>query len=189
MAELFLIAGLGNPGPEYEDTRHNVGYRVVEEMQARHTAPWKAGKGEYLYSRYRTSNAEVVLLKPLTYMNNSGRAVQQAMEFFAVPLGGFLVVVDDFALTLGTIRIRTKGTDGGHNGLRSIIAHLGTTAFARIRCGVGHGETPRNMAHFVLSPFEPEEREVTAAMIRRAADAAEAVVHAGFARAMNMFNT
>lgn len=189
MGDPFLIAGLGNPGYEYDNTRHNVGFHVVEELSIRHNTPWKPGKGEYLYSRFLSSEADVILMKPLTYMNNSGYAVRQAVESFAVSLRNLIVVVDDLAFKTGTIRIRTKGTDGGHNGLRSVIYHLNTIDFARIRCGIGHGVTPRSMSEFVLSPFDPEEREAVDVMIKRAADAAETAVHAGIAQAMNEFNT
>ncbi len=189
MAEPFLIAGLGNPGYEYENTRHNAGFHVVEELSVRHNAAWKPGKGEYLYSRYVSDDADVILLKPLTYMNNSGYAVHGAMEFFQVPLRNLIVVVDDLAFKTGTIRIRMKGTDGGHNGLRSVIYHLNTIEFTRIRCGIGHGVPPRSMSEFVLSPFEKEEWGIVEQMTKRAADALETIVRSGPSRAMNEFNT
>lgn len=187
----ILVVGLGNPGFEYEDTRHNVGFMVVDEVSARHRWMWHRADDSYLIARSHALDPEVMLVKPLTFMNNSGEATRRALEQYSIPLSHLLVVVDDFWLTLGTIRVRARGSDGGHNGLRSIIEHLGTEEFARIRCGIRKEQMPpkEEMAEFVLSPFDPEERATVETMIRTAADAVEEFVRSGIERTMNIFNT
>lgn len=189
--ETFIVVGLGNPGFEYDETRHNVGFMVVEEISARLGCLWKPGKGEYLFARSTVDGKKLILVKPLTYMNNSGAAVIDVLEKFPAPPGNMIAIVDDFALELGRIRIRTRGSDGGHNGLRSIIYFLNSDEFPRIRCGIKGAAMPakREMADFVLSPFEHDEKEAVERMIARAADAVEECVRSGIARAMNVYNT
>jgi len=186
----YIVVGLGNPGFEYEETRHNVGFRVADELSLRLGTMWKPGKGEYLFCRTSVEGSELYLLKPLTYMNNSGEAVVDPLERFGIPLRNLIVVVDDFALRCGAIRVREKGTDGGHNGLRSLIYSLNSHEFARIRCGIAKEQMPpkRSMSEFVLSPFDHEEKDVVEKMIVRAADAAVKFVTKGIASAMNTFN-
>ncbi len=188
--EPVLIAGLGNPGPEYEQTRHNLGFRVVDLLCERLRCAGRPGKGEYLVAAGRAGDTDVILLRPLTYMNNSGIAVLDAVERFGIPLPRLLVVLDDAAIPLGSIRIRPGGTDGGHHGLASIVYHLQSDEFPRLRCGIGTegGQQPGSLADFVLSPFDPGERETVTAMILRAADAAMEFATAGIERAMNKFN-
>lgn len=189
--ETFIVVGLGNPGFEYEETRHNVGFMVVEEVSTRLGCMWKPGKGEYLFAQSSVGGKKLILVKPLTYMNNSGSAVVEVLERFPMPIANVLAVVDDVALDLGRIRIRTKGSDGGHNGLRSIIYFLNSDEFPRIRCGIRGAAMPakRGMADFVLSPFEHDEKEAVERMIARAADAVEECARSGIARAMNVYNT
>jgi PTH1 family peptidyl-tRNA hydrolase len=186
-----VIVGLGNPGSEYDETRHNVGFRVVDELCRRTRTRLKPGKGGYLAAESSVAGHPVVLVKPLTYMNNSGEAVVEALEQYGGRPDNLVVVVDDFVLPLGALRIRPKGSDGGHNGLRSIIYHLNTDEFTRIRCGIRKEMMPAGnaMADFVLSSFDPDETEAVAGMIVRAADAATGIVVADVARAMNKFNT
>ena len=150
----------------------------------------REGRGEYYSGTVRRDEREIVLLAPTTYMNNSGVAVRQAMDVFTVGLDQCLVIADDFALPLGTLRLRRAGSDGGHNGLSSVVYHLESDAFPRLRCGIGSPAMPagEETATFVLSPFEPGEREAAAAMVRRAADAVESVVQAGIEKTMNVFN-
>lgn len=187
----IIVVGLGNPGTEYDWTRHNVGFRVIDELARRFKISIRPGRGDYLFAACRVSGKEVVLVKPLTYMNNSGIAVSELLEKYSAGLHELMLVADDFALPLGTIRVRTKGSDGGHNGLSSIIYQLNTNEFARIRCGIRREIMPpkERMAEFVLSPFEREERETVDAMIAKAADAVVEFTTTGIAKTMNKFNT
>lgn len=187
----IIVVGLGNPGTEYEWTRHNVGFKVIDELARRFKTPIRAGRGEYLIASRGISGKEVVLVKPLTYMNNSGTAVSELLETYHVRLSELMLVADDFALPLGTIRVRAKGSDGGHNGLSSVIYHLNTNEFARIRCGIRRKVMPpkERMAEFVLSTFEQEEQETVKVMIAEAADAVVEFATTGIARTMNRFNT
>lgn len=186
-----IAIGLGNPGFEYEDTRHNIGFMVVDELSVRHRSQWQHQSQYYLHAQASVGERELLLVKPQTYMNNSGTAVVEILRHNAVPLENLIVIVDDFWLDLGTIRVRAKGGDGGHNGLRSIIEQLGTEDFARIRCGIRAAHMPpkKEMAEFVLSPFEPEERAKVEKMIDTAADAVEEFARSGIERTMNVFNT
>lgn len=186
-----VIVGLGNPGFEYEDTRHNVGFKVADVISAKLKQPFKPGRGEYLIAVGKFEGRGIVIVKPLTMMNNSGLAVLDVFERFKASFDSLVVVVDDFALPLGTLRLRQKGSDGGHNGLASLIYLLGTNEFGRIRCGIKREVMPpkSEMAAFVLSPFEREEKPAVGDMVVRAADAALEIVRSGFPRAMNLFNT
>lgn len=184
------MVGLGNPGPGYRETRHNVGFMVLEELCTRWPCVLREGRGEFFSGTVQREGREIILLAPTTYMNNSGIAVRQAVDSFTVGLDQCLVIADDFALPLGTLRLRRAGSDGGHNGLSSVVYHLESDAFPRLRCGIGSPAMPagEETATFVLSPFEPGERETAAAMIRRAADAVELFVQAGIEKTMNAFN-
>ncbi len=186
----IIVVGLGNPGSEYMKTRHNIGFMVVETLRAQFKCVWRPGQGDYLISRAETSGKSAVFVKPLTYMNNSGEAVRDVLERFLVPISNLIVVVDDFAFELGTIRVRSKGSDGGHNGLRSIIYELNTDEFARIRCGIKKPTKPAKseMADFVLSPFDDDEREAVTEMIGTATEAVKEFVRSGIGRTMTKFN-
>lgn len=186
----IIVVGLGNPGFEYEDTRHNVGFMVVDEVSVRLNSLWKPGKGEYLLSRVVIDERNLVLVKPLTYMNNSGEAVLDVLERFPTPARNVLAIVDDLAFSLGTIRVRAKGSDGGHNGLRSLIYHLNSNEFPRIRCGIKREMMPpkRERGDFVLSPFEAHEKEVLEKMVKTAADAVVEFATSGIGRTMNKCN-
>jgi peptidyl-tRNA hydrolase, PTH1 family len=185
-----LVAGLGNPGSMYRRTRHNVGFMVIEELAARLRCGARPGKGEYEFAECQIGGAPVILLAPTTYMNASGEAVLDALEHFRIPPDRLLVIADDLALSLGTLRVRAAGSDGGHNGLASIIYQLGTEAFPRLRCGIGREERPakEETADFVLSPFGSDEEEVARAMILRAADAVTTIVESGLDRTMTLYN-
>jgi PTH1 family peptidyl-tRNA hydrolase len=187
----IIVVGLGNPGTEYEGTRHNIGFRVIDEVARRSETPIKAGRGEYQFASHSFRDKHLLLAKPLTYMNNSGDAVAELLEEYKARLDELIVVVDDLALPLGVIRVRAKGNDGGHNGLSSIIYQLNTNEFARIRCGIRQENMPakEQMAEFVLSPFGREEREKVEAMITRAGDAVVEFAASGIARTMTKFNT
>lgn len=183
-----LIVGLGNPGRKYEATRHNVGFVILDLLAGRSQAAWEsAPRGiEALIARDRASGT--VLAKPLTFMNASGPAVTALLQFFKIELRDLLVVVDDVHLELGRIRARPGGSAGGHNGLRSIGAALGTDGFARLRVGVGRGDARRDLADHVLATFESDERPIIAEAVGRAADAAALFVADGIAAVMNRFN-
>jgi PTH1 family peptidyl-tRNA hydrolase len=183
-----LVVGLGNPGPKYEGTRHNVGFATVDLLAKRHGAAWEAApRGiEALIAHWRAEG--VVLAKPLTFMNNSGSAVQALLQFYKIAAPDSLVVFDEVQLETGRLRVRPDGSSGGHNGLKSVIASLGTEQVPRLRIGVGRGDGRRDLADHVLARFDPEERETIADAIERAADAAEAFVTDGPAEAMNRYN-
>jgi PTH1 family peptidyl-tRNA hydrolase len=184
--EPVLIVGLGNPGESYAATRHNVGFRVVDSLVLTlKTRRVKTG-GDYRLVTARGEGRPVLLMQPLTYMNNSGTAVAEVLERYAVPLESMLVVVDDLALPLGKLRIRKRGSDGGHNGLFSIGYSLQTTEFPRLRCGIGVQEMPakRAMADFVLSPFSDREAPAAERMISAATDIALTFARSGLQNAV-----
>ncbi len=184
-----LIAGLGNPGREYVGTRHNVGFEVVDVIARRHGLAWPARfDGSAAEARWRRPDGDVLVVKPLTFMNLSGPAIGELIRFYKIDAGDVLIVTDDVNLPLGRLRARASGSEGGHNGLRSISQSLGTTDYSRLRVGVGRGDLRRDLADHVLARFEPEERSGMDDAIARAADAVETWVSDGMARVMNTFN-
>jgi PTH1 family peptidyl-tRNA hydrolase len=192
-----LVVGLGNPGPEYRDTRHNVGFRVIDELARRWGLDRWREAFEALTAKTLRDAAPVMLAKPVTFMNLSGRTVAGLAGFYKLETTDLLVVTDDAALPLGRLRARRGGSDGGHNGLKSIAAALGSQAFARLRVGVGRGEVmgPEgrvldrpDMADHVLGRFRPDERDTMEAAVLRAADASEMFLAEGIERVMNVFN-
>jgi len=157
-----VVVGLGNPGSEYHGTRHNIGFAIVDAVAEKIGIEFDAGPGEYHIAGPGGGEHNFVLIKPLTYMNNSGIAVKQILEQFAIGAEDLLVVIDDFHLPLGSYRIRQRGSSGGHNGLYSIIYHLQSEDFPRLRFGIAGTTLPADksrMADFVLAPFEPAEAE------------------------------
>jgi PTH1 family peptidyl-tRNA hydrolase len=183
----LLVAGLGNPGREYADTRHNIGFMVADELARRHGGSWR-GKFSGELAELRLDGFRLALLKPQTYMNESGRAVGAAVRFFKVDPEAVVVVHDEVDLEPGRMQARLGGGLAGHNGLRSVAHHLGTGDFARLRIGVGRPERgdPRPVADFVLSPFGPDVD--VDALVARAADAVEAIAREGVEEAQNRFN-
>jgi PTH1 family peptidyl-tRNA hydrolase len=183
----LLVAGLGNPGREYTDTRHNVGFMVADELARRHGGSWRAKFSGDL-AEMRLDGLRLAVLKPQTYMNESGRSVGAAARFFKVEPEALLVVHDEVDLEPGRLQARLGGGLAGHNGLRSVAQHLGTPEFARLRIGVGRPERgdPRPVAEFVLSPFSPEVD--VEGLVARAADAVETVAREGVEEAQNRFN-
>ena len=184
-----LIVGLGNPGREYRDTRHNVGFLVVDEIARRHQLSWTMAPTQvpdtFVVKRF---GAEPLwLAKPLTYMNRSGDAVAALARYFDIELGDLLVVVDDVDLPFGRLRARARGSAGTHNGLRSVVGRIGTE-FPRLRLGVGRGDQRRDLADHVLSKFEPGEQAELESFIARAADAAEMFAAEGISKVMNVYN-
>ena len=183
-----LIVGLGNPGHEYRDTRHNVGFKVVEELAQRHgVSSWNEKFGA-LEAKVRMVVDAAILAKPLSFMNLSGNAVQAFSAFYKIETPDILVIVDDVELPLGRLRARPGGGAGGHNGLKSVAQSLGSQQFPRLRVGVGRGNAGGNLSSFVLGRFDDEEREIISAAVSRAADASEVFVQQGIGPAMNIFN-
>jgi PTH1 family peptidyl-tRNA hydrolase len=183
----LLVAGLGNPGREYADTRHNVGFMVADELARRHGGSWRAKFSGDL-AEMRLDGLRLAVLKPQTYMNESGRSVGAAARFFRVEPESLVVVHDEVDLEPGRLQARLGGGLAGHNGLRSVAQHLGTPEFARLRIGVGRPERgdPRPVADFVLSPFPPEVD--VEGLVGRAADAVETVARGGVEEAQNRYN-
>jgi PTH1 family peptidyl-tRNA hydrolase len=185
---LKLIVGLGNPGREYRDTRHNVGFMVIDEVARRRDLVFEGAPAEAMIAKARDLAGATMLAKPLTFMNLSGTAVGELARYFRVELGDILVVLDEAALPFGQLRARARGSAGGHNGLKSVIQHLGTTEFARLRLGVGRGDSRRDLSDHVLAKFEPGERDELDRFIARAADAAEMFTVEGIEKVMNTYN-
>jgi PTH1 family peptidyl-tRNA hydrolase len=188
---MYLVVGLGNPGKEYEYTRHNAGFLVADQIAASAGAAFRPGKGDYWQAQCSLNNLKVVVLKPVTYMNNSGAAVQDFLEQQQITLQNILIVCDDFQLPLGTIRLRQNGTDGGHHGLASIIYHLQSDQFARLRCGIASATMPAEktmMKEFVLEKFNESELQSVNQMVGRARDACISFIVDGIDSAMNRFN-
>lgn len=185
----WLLVCLGNPGDQYENTRHNVGWMVADEVADRQNAPIQRLKFKALTNILTISGEKVLVMKPVTYMNLSGEAVRPAADFYKVPPEHILVVSDDTALAVGRIRIRKSGSAGGHNGLKNIIQQLGTDQFPRLRVGVGEKPHPDyDLADWVLGRFTGEDKKAIDASVRRAADAVECILKDGLDRAMNQFN-
>jgi PTH1 family peptidyl-tRNA hydrolase len=187
-----LIVGLGNPGERYAATRHNVGFQVIDELAKRHglndALDGAKTPADAAVLRWRRDDVPVLLAKPFTFMNLSGPAVQTLCHFYRIELPDLLIVCDDVNLPLGRLRIRASGSEGGHNGLRSIADALGTIDYARLRVGVGRGDARRDLADHVTAEFEPLERPGITAAIARAADAVETWIPDGLAKMMNVFN-
>lgn len=185
---MILLVGLGNPGPRYRGTFHNVGFDVADEIARRHGVAFGAAPADALVARIRRPGRDVLLVKPLTFMNLSGRAVGDLQRFYKVDPEALLVVTDDVNLPSGRLRLRARGSAGGHNGLKSIIGSLGTDAFPRLRVGVGRGDPRRDLADHVLARVPDDERQRLREAVELAADAAECFVEAGILEAMNRFN-
>ena len=185
----WLLVCLGNPGDKYENTRHNVGFMVADEVAERQNKPIQRLKFKALTNVLTIDREKVLVMKPVTYMNLSGEAVRQAVDFYKIPPDHVLVVSDDTALPLGRLRIRKKGSAGGHNGLKNIIQHLGTDQFPRLRVGVGEKPHPDyDMADWVLSKFTGEDKKAIDEAVKRAADAVECILAEGIDRGMGRFN-
>jgi PTH1 family peptidyl-tRNA hydrolase len=178
-----LIAGLGNPGREYQQTRHNIGFMVLDRLAADAQLPWN-------YSQKWSvgwAKSDVIMVKPATFMNRSGEAVAAIANFYKITAAEVLVVLDDLALPLGRLRLRTQGGSGGHNGLESVIEHFGTEAVPRLRVGIGAAPS-QGAVDYVLGRFFEEEKPLLDATIKRAAEAAKSAVDNGLFAAMNVFN-
>ena len=182
-----LIVGLGNPGAKYRGTRHNVGFAVLDLLAARARVEFDSSPVEALVAKVRGDADAVLLAKPLTFMNASGEAVGDLLRYFKIEVADLLVIVDEVQLPLGKLRARARGSAGGHNGLKSVVAHLGAE-FPRLRVGVGRGDSQRDLADHVLARFDPDEAAEVERMIARAADAAEMFVTSGIEAVMSAYN-
>ncbi|GAA0439358.1 aminoacyl-tRNA hydrolase [Lentibacillus halophilus] len=182
------IAGLGNLGRKYDKTRHNVGFMVIDELLRRHG--WKVKKDKFNgQSTVETLHGEqVILLKPQTYMNLSGESIRPLTDYYHIDMNDLLVIHDDLDLPAGKIRLRQKGGHGGHNGIRSIVDHLSTKEFNRLRIGIGRPENAMPVVDYVLRPFTKDERQHAVQSIRMAADACESWMEQSFPEVMNEFN-
>ncbi len=183
-----LIVGLGNPGRQYEGTRHNVGFETADLLAERAgVGSWKR-RFEGLVTEFRLDEQRCLLLKPLTYMNCSGRSVAQAVRFYRLATSDLLVICDDFSLPLGKLRVRAKGSAGGQKGLAHVLEAMGTQELARMRIGVGPLPPRWDAADFVLGRFKPAERTIIEEALERAAEAAEVWCRAGVETTMNRYN-
>lgn len=183
-----LVVGLGNPGRRYSATRHNVGFAVVDELARRTGVAFEHGRANALTARVGLGAAATWLVKPLTMMNLSGEAVADLARYFRVAPPDILVVADDVNLPLGRLRLRARGSAGGHNGFRSIIGQLASEEFPRLRIGVGRGDPRRELADHVLARFDADEAPDVEASVARAADAVECFLAEGIEAAMNRYN-
>ena len=183
-----LVIGLGNPGKKYESTRHNVGFAAVDLLAERHQLTWESAPRGIDALSVKWQSGGAVLAKPLTFMNLSGQAAVGLVQFYKIDVADLLVIVDEAQLELGRLRARPSGSAGGHNGLKSIIASLGTEAFPRLRIGVGRGDARRDLADHVLGKIDAAERPTIDEAVRRAADAAEMFITDGILAVMNTFN-
>lgn len=184
----FCVVGLGNPGGEYERTRHNAGFQVLDRLAARKTIDIRRPEFEALTARAELGRSMVLLVKPQTFMNASGRSAAAALAELGLEPERMLVVYDDLDLPVGRLRLRSEGGAGGHRGVASLIQELGTTVFPRLRVGIGRPAEGSTVLEHVLQPFRADEEAAVDAAIDRAADAVEAVVRDGMVRAMEAFN-
>jgi peptidyl-tRNA hydrolase, PTH1 family len=182
------VVGLGNPGDRYRRTRHNLGFLVVDELAARAAAGRFREEADAWVAPARLVGQDVLLAKPFTFMNRSGSSVERLLAAYGQAPSDVLAVVDDVALELGQLRIRERGSHGGHNGLRSLIESLGSEEFPRVRVGIRKGDAPAELADYVLSDFPPEDVLVVQEMVGWAADGVECAIGEGVPAAMNRFN-
>ena len=186
---MHLIMGLGNPGAEYAQTRHNAGFLLVEKLAAQWKADWtNERKFKARMARSDRQGKRVLLCEPQTFMNLSGETVGEVAGFYQLPLPQLIVAVDDADLPFGEIRLRPGGSSGGHHGLESIEQHLGSREFARLRIGIGRKDGARQITNYVLGKFEPAEQELLEKILERAANQVECWLAAGLQKAMSQFN-
>lgn len=189
-APQYLIVGLGNPGPKYEHTRHNAGFKAIDAIAEKAGVSVSQIKFHALVGEAEIGGQKCLLMKPQTFMNESGIAVQEAASFYKIPVERVIVLFDDVSLKPGSVRIRRKGSDGGHNGIKSLIAHLDSERFPRVKIGVGAKPHPDyDLADWVLSKFTPDEQKLLDAAYERAPGAVELMVAGETDQAMNRYNS
>lgn len=180
------LIGLGNPGRQYRKTRHNIGFSLLDYINDIYEIPFGPGQGDYYFSEISIAGQDILLVKPVTYMNHSGIAVAQVMEYFSLSREALLIIYDDFHLPFGEIRFRARGSSAGHNGLNSIIYQLGSEEFNRLKMGIGSPE--ENAVDYVLSEFSDQEKEKLETVFRYSFEALQLYLKEGITRAMNEFN-
>ncbi|WP_427339315.1 aminoacyl-tRNA hydrolase [Caloranaerobacter sp. DY30410] len=185
---MYAVIGLGNPGRAYDGTRHNVGFDTIDCLAVRNNVELNKIKHKAVYGETFINNEKVILVKPQTYMNRSGECVLDIYNYYKMPIENIIVIYDDIDIKFGSLRIRPKGSAGSHNGMKSIIYHLRSENFPRIRIGVGKPKEGMDLADFVLSKFTKDEREVIDSTVERAALAVETIIFQGLNKAMNEYN-
>lgn len=186
--EIFCVVGLGNPGPRYSKTRHNVGFQVVERLSEALSIPIDKKKFDAEFGRGRSGGHDIFLVRPLSFMNLSGLPLQRLTRFFGIETFCIIVVYDDIDLSFGRIRVREKGGHGGHNGVRSLIENLGTQELKRVRVGIGRPEGKQDLADYVLSDFSREEKGLWPRVIEQAGDAVFCIMEKGISAAMQLYS-
>lgn len=184
---MFLIVGLGNPGKEYEHTRHNVGFDVIDLMAEKYSIEVNKKKFKGIYGDGKINGERVLLLKPITYMNLSGESVREIADFYKIPNENILIIYDDISLEVGRLRIRDKGSAGGHNGVKSIISHIGSDVFPRIKIGVGQ-PSKEDLVSFVLGRFSGDDRTKLEQIFEAVTAAVKVILEEGTGEAMNKYN-
>jgi PTH1 family peptidyl-tRNA hydrolase len=186
-----LIVGLGNPEPKYDKTRHNIGFDAVDALARTWQISWSENRRfQALFGEGRGPKADKIrLLKPLTYMNRSGQAIRAALDWYKLPPESVLVIYDDMDLPVGRMRLRLSGSAGGHNGMKSAIAHLGTQNFPRLRIGIGKSSTDKNTVSHVLGKFSPDETQIISEVLQLVVDAVELSLKQGVEKAMSLYNS
>ncbi|MBO5208546.1 MAG: aminoacyl-tRNA hydrolase [Lachnospiraceae bacterium] len=186
---MYIIVGLGNPGKDYENTRHNVGFMVIDEAAKKYNISVNEKKHKAIIGKGLIAGQKVILVKPQTFMNLSGESVRDIIDYYKIDETTELIVIsDDISLDVGQLRVRKKGSAGGHNGLKNIILHLGHDEFRRIRMGVGEKPSGYDLADYVLGHFPKEEKEQIAESVKKAVEALEVIMTNGPDAAMNQFN-
>lgn len=188
VGKMKLIVGLGNPGRDYEQTRHNIGFEVIDELSDRFNIPLNQSKLKGFYGIGFYKGEKVLLLKPLTYMNLSGEAIRAIMDYYQIDQEDLLLIYDDLDLPVGKVRLRQKGSAGGHNGIKSTIQHLGTQQFNRIRIGIDRPVNGMSVPDYVLGRFQKEEYSTVMEAVKKSADACEAWMGQSFLQVMNEYN-
>jgi len=189
LEDIFIIVGLGNPGPRYDNTRHNVGFDTIDLLSAKHGIKVSKLKHKALMGDGMIEGKKVILVKPQTFMNLSGEAIRDAADFYKIPMDHVIVLYDDISLPPGKIRVRPKGSDGGHNGIKNIIYLSGTDVFPRVKVGVGGKPNPDyDLAAWVLARPSEEDAALISDAVTRAVAAVETIITDGTAKAMNDFN-
>lgn len=186
---LYVVVGLGNPGKDYTNTRHNIGFNTIDLIAKRNDIDLNKIKFKSVYGEGFIGREKVILVKPQTYMNNSGITVRELSQFYKLPIENIIVIVDDIDIGFADLRIKSKGSAGSHNGLKSIIYHLQEDKFPRVKIGIGKKHPEQDLADFVLGRFSKEETPYIENSISNAADAVETIIAEGTEAAMNKFNT
>lgn len=187
---MYIIAGLGNPTFQYARTRHNIGFETIDELADRNRISMSENKHKAVCGKGIIGGEKVLLLQPQTYMNNSGESIRAAVDFYKIdPTSELIVIYDDISLEVGQLRLRAKGSAGGHNGIKSIIAHLGTEEFQRVKIGVGAKPAGWDLADYVLGRFDDADRKLADEGVENAAKAVECMIEQGIQAAMNKYNS